>query len=278
MGETPPRIDAHHHVWDLERRAQPWIREKRLDRTFAPEEHEAQLRRSGFHGAVLVQNLCEEGETVEMLALASARPWIVGVVGWVDLAGDVDGAVSRLRAGEGGDLLVGVRHQVQFEEEADWLGRAEVRRGLERLGAHGLVFDAVVRPEHRGSVVRAAREVEGLDWVLDHLGNPLGGEPDDEWCTAISALGALSNVAAKVSGLGNLAGADWTPASVQAVVRHALAEFGADRLMFGSDWPVCLLTGDFPRVLAAAEHWFGDLPAPARGEVFGGTARRWYAL
>ncbi|MBD3943604.1 amidohydrolase family protein [Microbacterium sp. NEAU-LLC] len=272
------RIDAHHHVWDLDRNPQPWIREDLLNRTFAVEEYQAQMRRGGFDGSVLIQNLCDEAETVDMLALASANPWIVGVVGWIDLSADVDAAIARLRSCDGGDRLVAVRHQVQFEEDSDWLDRPAIRRGLERVGAHGLAFDAVIRPDQRASAVRAAREISGLNWILDHLGNPHGGRPDDGWEHAIVTLGGLPNVAAKVSGLGNLAGQGWTARSLRGVVRHALAAFGPDRLLFGSDWPVCLLSGDFTLAVTAAEEWFDDLPARAQAEIFGGSASRWYGL
>lgn len=272
------RVDAHHHLWDLERRAQPWIDDAVLARTYPPDEYEREMRSCGFDGSVVVQNLCEEGETRDLLALASAHPWILGVVGWVDLTGDVGAALTRLRAAPGGERLVGVRHQVQFEEDVDWLTRPDVRRGLAVLGAEGLVFDAVVRPEQLDGVVVAAGEIRGLRWVLDHLGNPAGGVADEEWIAAIDALGGMPHVAAKVSGLGGLVAGGGIDAPVDDVVRHALDSFGAPRLMFGSDWPVCLRTGDLPGTVAAAEHWFGARPDPDRDDIFGRTAIRWYRL
>lgn len=277
-GTGSPRIDAHHHLWDLDRRAQPWIDHDVLSRSFRPQEYEVQLAAARFDGSVLVQNLCEEDETAELLMLAAENPRIRGVVGWVDLTGDVDDSVARLRELPGGHRLVGIRHQVQMEDDPDWLCRVAVRRGLERLAANGLPFDAVVRPDQLDSVVRSAQHVPALRWILDHLGNPLDGRGSDAWRTSISALGDLPNVAVKLSGLGNLAGTGWTADMVSPVVEHTIAAFGADRTMFGSDWPVCLITGDFAQVLAAAEQWCGSLEEHERAAVFGGTAERWYAL
>lgn len=278
MDAVIPRIDAHHHLWDLDRRAQPWIDDDRLSRTFAPEEHEAQLTAAGFLGSVVVQNLCEEDETADLLEVAAEHPWIRGVVGWLDFTGDVDDRVERLRRLPGGDRLVGIRHQVQFEDDPEWLGRDVVRRGLERLGANGLAFDAVVREDQLASVVAAAQDVSGLRWIVDHLGNPVDGKGNAQWRAAISALGEFPHVAAKLSGLGNLAGPGWTAAELDPVVCHALEEFGPHRMMFGSDWPVCVITGDVDRVLAAAEEWCRSLEDHEKSDIFGGTAARWYAL
>lgn len=280
MAEPRRRIDAHHHLWDLSVRPQPWIGDLAvLDRTFGAAELGDKLAEADIRESIVMQCLCREDETLELLALAESTPFISGVVGWIDITGDVVDAVARLRSAPGGSHLVSIRHQVQFEQDRDWLSRPEAIRGLKALENEGLAYDAAVRPEQLGSVLTAARRVSGLRMVLNHLGNPtLNPGLSAEWRAITTALANLPNVAVKLTGLTNLAGASWTVETLRQAVEISLEEFGAGRVMFGSDWPVCLLTADYATVYSAALELCAELSDGERDDVFGLTATHWYAL
>ena len=280
MADSNRRIDSHHHLWDLSVRPQPWIGNLAvLDRTYGTVELAEELAAAGVRESVVMQSLCREDETLELLALAESTSFISGVVGWIDITGDVVDAVARLRSVPGGEHLVSIRHQVQFEQDPNWLSRPEAIRGLTALGRAGLAYDAVVRPEQLESVLTAARRVAGLRIVVNHLGNPtLNPGPRPEWQTTITALGSLPNVALKLTGLTNLAGKSWTVDNLRNAVEVSLKHFGTERLMFGSDWPVCLLTADYAAVHSAAMELCAEMSDNERDNIFGLTAARWYAL
>jgi L-fuconolactonase len=269
-------LDAHHHTWDLGRRAQPWVAgHPALQRSFGVGELESEYARAGIVGSVVVQNLCEEGETIDLLELAESSRTIRGVVGWTDLTGQTAAGIRRLRAAIGGVHLVGIRHQVQFETESDWLLRSGAIEGLAALAEAGLAFDAVVRADQLGSVVEVARAVPDVRIIVDHLGNP--ATESVGWQEHMDALAHLPNVAVKLSALTALARALGVGA-LQPLVDTVLQAFGAHRVMFGSDWPVCLLAGDFGDVVDLAATLTASLDEAERAEVFGGTAARWYGL
>ena len=171
-----PIVDAHHHVWDLSVRYQPWLDQPGLEplqRNFLLSDLEPEAAAHGVTATVLVQTVTEPDETPEMLALAAGSDLIAGVVGWVYLqAPGVTDAIGALRALPGGDLLVGIRHPVLAEPDSDWLTQPAVRRGLADVAAAGLVYDVVAMPRHLPAAVAAAKATPQLTFVLDHLGNP----------------------------------------------------------------------------------------------------------
>jgi L-fuconolactonase len=175
-------------------------------------------------------------------------------------------------------LLVGIRSQVQGEADPDYLDRPDVRRGLATVAAAGLAFDLVVRADQLPAAARAAAALPHLRLVLDHLGKPRidqGATGLATWRGAFTELAGNANVTCKLSGMVTEAGPGWTTRQLRPFVEVALAEFGGRRLMFGSDWPVCLLVTGYREVLAALD----DLvPADQRAEIFGGTAIRTYGL
>ena len=251
---TRPLLDSHLHTFDLTRHPQPWI-----DPTTMPELHrdvtvaDAGLAARGVTGCVVVQSLNTTAETLDLLAAAARSTETVGVVGWVDLTADVPAAVARLRAAPGGDRLVGLRHLAHLEADPEWLLRADVRAGLAAVAAAGLTFDLIVRAWQLGSAMVVADRHPDLRLVLDHLGNPPLGTPgaDDEdqmgdWARDLVELARRPQVTAKVSGLVTAGGRrEWSTVGLRPVVDTALAAFGADRLMYGSDWPlVRLADGD----------------------------------
>lgn len=276
------RIDAHHHLWDLARRPQPWTAGLApLERSFAYDELLPQLDAAGIDGTVVVHTVASVEETHELLALAAEQPRLLGVVGWVDLTADSFGAeVAEARALTGGEHLVGVRHQLQVEPDPDWLARPVVRRSLEHLGEAGLAYDVVVSPAQLPLVTAAVAATPGTTFVLDHAGKPgLGGDLAD-WGRDVAALAAHPHVSVKLSGL--VTEADWqawTVADLAPAVETVLAAFGADRVMWGSDWPVSLLADtSYARWVEVSEELLAGLSASEAAAVWGGTAARVYGL
>jgi L-fuconolactonase len=200
------------------------------------------------------------------------------VVGWIDLAApSVADAVAGLRALPGGSFLCGIRHPVLVEPDPGWLARPSVLRGLDALAVAGLCFDIVVRPDQLAAAVSAVRSVPELTFVLDHLGGPsVGGSASPgPWEVAIRELGALPNVACKLSG------AHSEPARASDLRPYhetVLAAFGPGRLMFGSDWPVSSLTATYDEICDVYLELTADLSAAERHAIFDGTARHVYGL
>jgi L-fuconolactonase len=276
------RVDAHHHVWDLVRRPQPWTDAfPVLQRSFGLDELVPDLDRAGVDGTVVVQTVDSLDETHELLDLAAASGRVLGVVGWFDLPGyDLADRLAEARSHRAGARLVGARHQLQVEPDHDWLRRDAVRRGLCTLAEHDLVFDVVVSPEQLPLVTETVAALGEVLFVLDHAGKPPLASGDlTAWARDVRRLAALPNVAVKLSGL--VTEADWDAWSVddlRPAVEVVLDAFGPDRTMTGSDWPVCLLAATYPEVTAVTERLTAGLSATERDAVLGGTAVRWYGL
>jgi L-fuconolactonase len=207
--------------------------------------------------------------------------FVAGVVGWTDLTSSaVADEIDRLRDGLGGDRLVGIRHLLQDEPDPDWLGRADVLRGLRAVGAAGLAYDLLVRPGQVPAALTVTAALGDVRFVLDH-----GAKPDiasgrlEPWASLIGDLAARPNVYCKVSGLVTEAGRDWRPARIAPYVDHLLDCFGPGRLIFGSDWPVCTLAAGYGEVLALVRDTLGSRLGPAElGAVFAENAVTAYRL
>ena len=248
-------VDAHHHVWDPAARRHAWLDGlPALNRAFGPADFERASEPARVTASVLVQVLASTEETEEFLALAAGPGPIAGVVGWTDLTSPAVGdEIARLRALPGGERLAGIRHLVQDEPDPNWLRRPEVRRGIRAVGAAGLAYDLLVRPHQLPAAVAVAGELADVRFVLDH-----GAKPDiasgelEPWASRIGELAARPNVGCKVSGLVTEAGPDWRPAQILPYIDQLADRFGAARLMFGSDWPVCTLAASYAEVAALA--------------------------
>ncbi|MEU9319981.1 amidohydrolase family protein [Streptomyces sp. NPDC048295] len=277
-------VDAHHHVWDLSVRNQDWITGDELAplrRDFTLADLEPEARAAGVRATVLVQTVTVAEETPEFLALAQDSDLVAGVVGWCDLtAPDVAGTLAALRELPGGDRLVGIRHQVQGEPDPAWLLRPDVRRGLRAVADAGLVYDLVVQARQLPATVQAAALLPELTFVLDHAGKPpvaAGGLRP--WADDIRALAARPNTVCKLSGLVTEADPrSWTVSDLRPYADTVLDAFGPDRLMFGSDWPVCRLAATYEEVLDTARALTGALGADERARVLATTAERVYGL
>lgn len=274
-------VDAHHHVWDLSVRDQDWITGPELwplRRNFTVADLAPEARAAGIDRTVLVQTVTVPEETPEFLALAAEHELIAGVVGWTDLTRpDVAEELARLRELPGGRYLKGIRHQVQGEPDPEWLLRADVRRGLAALTEAGLVYDLVVLPHQLPACVRAAADHPGLTFALDHLGKPpIASGEREPWETAVRALAALSNTVCKLSGMVTEADlASWRVDDLRPYAEVVLDAFGPDRLMYGSDWPVCTLAASYGQVLDAARELTDESD---HRQIFETTATRVYDL
>lgn len=277
-------IDAHHHLWTLGAAGLDWLEGDALApirRTFDVADAGRVLGACGVRASVLVEARSSLDETQEMLALA-ARPDTlpIAVVGWVDVLGDVASQVDELRDRPDGDRLVGIRHQTQGED-TDWLTRDDVRAGLAAVADAGLVFDLVVRPEQLPACRSTAAALPGVHFVLDHLGKPpiaAGGDAMAAWHDHVVALAEQPNVVAKVSGLATEADwGTWTEADLAPVVDAAVDAFGPDRILLGSDWPVCELAADAVTTLQTVRRLVEDQVDDAAG-FLGANAVRTYGL
>jgi L-fuconolactonase len=270
-------IDAHQHFWTAD---YAWLAEPELApirRDYRLSDLRPLMRAAGVDRTVLVEGgLGHASETTSFLALASAEPEIAGVVGWASLTSPALGAeLARHRAGVGGRLLVGVRDQVQGQDDT-FLDRGDVRDGLAAVASAGLVNELVVRASQLPSVARAVAALPSSTFVLDHLGKPPIASGDiAPWRSVMESLAALPNVVAKVSGLVTEASwTSWKPADIAPYVQAAVSLFGPRRLMWGSDWPVVELAGTYAQVKGVITDVLGG-PDP---DVFGGTAIRTYQL
>jgi L-fuconolactonase len=251
-----------------------------LQRSFGFDELRPSLERGGISGTVVVQAVADPAETAELLALAGAEPLVAGVVGWVDLtAEDVVGRIAELRALPHGAKLVGLRHLVQDESDPRWLCRADVRAGLRAIGEAGLAFDLLVRPPQLDAAVETVRALREQRFVIDHAGKPpVGSEGGDQWVKKMRELAALENTAVKLSGLATLGGRPPTADELRPYADVVLDAFGPARVMFGSDWPVCLQVASYDDVFSMAHVLTANLEPADRDAVFGGSAAAWYRL
>src|SRR5258708_4587953 len=284
MKESHPRIDGHQHFWDPTRTTYPWMVGDALDpirRPFTPGDLAPELTAQRNSGTVLVQTISRVDETREFLGLAERWDFIWGVVGWVDLSsGRVADDLDALISGTGGDRLVGIRHQVHDEDDSEWLCRTDVRKGLVAVQQRGLTYDLLVRARELPGAVETVRALPDLQFVLDHIAKPRIAEgKDPEWRQRMPDLAALPNVAVKLSGMVTEATwASWTPPDLRPFVASVVDWFGAGRLMFGSDWPVCLLATSDDGVVTGLEGALGPISPDDAERIFGLNAVTAYRL
>jgi L-fuconolactonase len=274
------RIDAHQHFWDLSRLDYAWMPpgESVLRRNYLPEDLRPILEENRFDGSVVVQANTVMEETWWLLALARENPFILGVVAWVDLT-DV-GLPRVLDELQKHPKFKGVRHLVHDEPDPEWLLRPDVLRGLRELARREIPYDLLLRPVHLPLVPRLAEAAPGLRMVIDHIAKPsIAAKRMDGWAEDISATARVPGLCCKLSGMITEADhANWTADDLRPYVQHVLSVFEPERLMFGSDWPVCKLAGSWKRVLAAFTQAIGPQSMERREYLLGGTAMEFYKL
>ncbi|MFC3898806.1 amidohydrolase family protein [Lentzea rhizosphaerae] len=274
-------VDAHHHLWDLSVRDQDWITDPPMGairRSFLEPDFVAAA--PSVTTSVLVQTVCMPEETPEFLAVAASSDVVGAVVGWTDLtSAGVGDALDSLVDSPDGSWLRGIRHQVQSEPDPEWLCRKDVWRGLAAVGARGLVYELLTLPHQLPAARRTVAALSNVPFVVDHCSKPAIGSGVGEWAELIRSLAAHENVTCKLSGLVTEADwKSWTVADLRPYFEVVLDAFGADRLMFGSDWPVCLLAASYDEWLSAAQELTSELSPDEQAAIFSGTARRVYGL
>jgi L-fuconolactonase len=272
-------VDSHHHFWDPALADYPWMTDEvaAIRRRFSPENLEPLLREYGIDGTVVVQARGSIEETRWLLEIAAANPFVLGVVGWIDLT---DPDVTRVLADYTAGRLVGIRHQVHDEPDPAWLLRDDVQRGIAAVGEAGLAFDLLVRSAELPAAIETVRRHGDMRFVLDHLAKPpVRGGDTDTWARGVEALADFPNVTCKLSGLVTEAEwSTWRAAGLSEYHRRAIEWFGAERCMFGSDWPVCLLAAPYDDVLDLLRQGLSGLGERERADILGDTAVRTYGL
>ncbi len=274
------RIDAHQHFWRYDGAEYPWISEPLavLRRDFLPGDLQPLLEAHGFDGCVVVQARQSLEESDWLLALADGSPIVRGVVGWVDLRDD--GAADELARLAAHPRFVGVRHIAQDEPDDGFLARPDFRAGVAKLAAHDLRYDLLVYERQLPAAIELASALPEQPFVLDHIGKPrIADGMREPWAGDLVELARRENVHCKLSGVVTEAAWDaWTLHALRPWLDTALEAFGPERLMFGSDWPVCLLAGGYDEVHELVENWSAALSAAERAALFGGNAARFYGL
>ncbi len=278
------KLDTHQHFWHLEKVDYPWLVPAYgpIYANFEAPDLEPQLEEVGMHKTVIVQAADSYADTDYMLATAAGNDWVAGVVGWLPL---LDPAEMARKIGEdyGNNAhFRGIRHLIHEVADPDWVIQDTVIEGLQVLADHGLTFDVVaVFPNHLEHVPTLSERVPDLKMVIDHLAKPPQGADESRvWREQMAAAAENPKVHAKVSGL-NTATADlenWTWEDIKPWIDTALELFGADRLMFGSDWPVAVLAGTYKKVHDETEKALADLGDDERAAIWGRTGNAFYGL
>lgn len=273
-------VDAHQHFWIYDAVAYDWITDAMggLCRNFLPEDLKPELDRSGFRGSIAVQACQTVAETRWLLNLAERCSWILGVVGWVDLrSNDVH---SQLAALAKYPKLVGIRHIVQSEADDQFLLRPEFLRGISTLQDFDLAYDILIKPKHLAVAAEFVERFPSQRFVLDHLAKPFIKERKIEnWATEIRRLASFPNVFCKLSGLVTEADwQDWNRDQIRPYLDVVFECFGPNRLMIGSDWPVCLVAGSYGAVVDMIKGYLEHHNPSVREAVLGRNAEVFYRL
>lgn len=274
------RIDAHQHFWKFDPVRDAWITPDMqvIRRDFFPEDLQPILQQHNIDGCVAVQADQSESETDFLLELANRHPFIRGVVGWIDLC--ADDLEHRLQRYSGQAKLKGFRHIVQAEPDPQFTDRPKFRRGVRTLYRFGYTYDILIYQHQLPMALRLVEHCADQPLVVDHIAKPLIRKGDwKEWADGMRALAKFPNVMCKVSGMVTEANwQGWKPEDFRVYLDVVTEAFGSDRLMYGSDWPVCLLAADYARQLEIVSGYFGNFSQEEQAAVFGGNAVQFYRL
>ncbi len=278
------RIDSHHHIWDLSVRPQTWMKDdsvKPISRTILMNELEPELEKAKITHTVIVQTVATIDETPEFLDLSISHPKICAVVGWLDLeSNDIRPQLDKYLAHPGGKNLVSIRDLAQDKEDPNWLLRDNVVRNIHRIGEAGLVFDILTRPPQLAAAVELVKISPNNSFVLDHISKPYMAKGEMQpWADQISQISSFENVAVKVSGLFTEANwHNWSHQTFRPYLDHVLNSFTPSRMMFGSDWPVCLLAATYSDTINLMEDFVKDFSDSEQTSFWSGTAKQVYKL
>ena len=280
MTKLHETVDSHHHFWDISRLEYPWMPPgpSVVRRNYLPRDLKPLIDEAGIRKTILVQAQQSLEEANFLLDIAESNVFISGVVAWADVQSPTLGdALDTLMKR---DKLVGIRHQVEDDPDDDWLARPDTIRGLREIAARDLAYDMLVRPRHMKHVPTVAESVPGLRMVIDHIAKPLIKQQiTAPWDALMKEIAEIPDIHCKVSGMVTEADhSSWTVSDLMPYVSHVRDVFGIERLMFGSDWPVCLFAASYKRVVDAAIEAIGPTTDEERTGFMGGNATRFYKL
>lgn len=276
-------IDSHHHVWDPAKNNLSWMGEEHapINKVFTADDLEPLLKAAGVSHTVLVQTWSSVEETVSFLQLAEKTGFIAGVVGWIDLAAEAGVQLDQLKVLPGAKYLKGIRHQVHDEADPNWLMRTDVQKALSKIAERGLVYDLLIRPRELAAAAACVEAQPELRFVIDHIAKPrIAAGWDQEWEVGIAQLAQNKDrVWIKLSGMVTEADwANWSASDITPYIDHVIDLFGADRIMMGSDWPVCTLAAEYGTTLDLVRSAIANLSAEDQEKVLRTSAIKAYKL
>jgi L-fuconolactonase len=274
------KIDAHQHFWHYDPVRDSWINDDMpvLKRDFLPSELKEEMEVNSIAACVAIQADQSENETQFLLDLANDHSFIKGVVGWVDLR--AKNLEERLAYFATNEKLKGLRHIVQAEPDSSFMMRDDFQRGISLLSKYGLTYDILILPKHLGAALELVKQFPEQPFVIDHLAKPqIKEQVFSPWREQIQELAKAPNVYCKVSGLVTEANwHNWKMEDIRPYVDVVFKAFGTDRLMFGSDWPVCKLAGSYTTTCVLMEEYMKDFSAEDLAKFWGQNVAKFYNL
>ena len=281
------RIDSHHHLWDLAISPRPWLAGEMLagiKRTFSMKDFYSERASAQIDQSILVQTISEYDEMKEFFAVAAEHESVVGVVAWIDMSStDCLQQLEKYLDLPGADRLVGIRDGAQGRADAQWLAGDQIAVNARKLAEKDLAFDLLVDPSNLAASTQLVSRCPDTTFVLDHIGKPNIAKGDQgelaAWSHSINELAKNKNVSCKISGM--VTEADWKAWEEKDFKRYfdvVLNAFGADRIMYGSDWPVCKLAATYEQVAQLAEYLIQDLSPSEKEKFWALNAKKAYGI
>jgi L-fuconolactonase len=275
------RIDAHQHFWKFDPIRDSWISPEMsvIQRDFLPADLAPVLEAAGLTGSVIVQSDQSEDENDFQLENARRHDFIKGVVGWVDL--QTPGVEEKLAYYKARPKMKGFRHVLQGEKDRALMLKPAFKKGIDLLKKFGFTYDILIYPDQLGYTREFAAFFPDQPFVIDHIAKPYikEGKLTAEWKAAIRAVAAHENVSCKISGMVTEADwKNWKPEDIRPYMDVVVEAFGTKRILYGSDWPVCLVAGSYQQVYELVKDYFGSYSTEEQEAFFGGNAIRFYNL
>ena len=273
------KIDSHQHFWEINKFNYSWMDQKSpLRKDFVPNDLEKLIKENQIDKTIIVQAVPSTEETYWLLEMAENYDFIAGVVGWVDLTDPkIEKTLNILQENQ---FFKGVRHLWETDEDPEWIINSGAIRGLKVIAERNLTFDFLARPNNLIYIPKIMNLVPNLRAVLDHIGKPeIAEKKIQPWLNDIRKISSIDNVFCKLSGMITEANQkNWRGEDLKPYVHHVLSLFGADRIMFGSDWPVCTLAGQYKDVKNSFDEILKDLDLKSKNKIFGENASKFYKI
>lgn len=271
------KLDSHQHFWKYDPEKYSWIEDFKIQKDFFPQDLKPILLEHGFDGCVAVQAAQNEEETEFLLQIASQHEFIKAVVGWIDLS--AENVAERLDFFSENPKLKGVRHTV-WDEKGEFMLETAFLKGISELEKRGLTYDILAFDYQLASAVKMVENFQNQKFDLDHFGNPdMKTSPSQEWISNIEKLAAFPNVFCKISGM--FSGKSFFKPKKEVIFPFldvVVENFGTDKLLFGSNWPVCLTSAEYDEVLMTVEDYFSNFSEIEKAKIFGNNAAGFYSV